>query len=155
MAGKGNGLFATEPIAAGEVVLLWGGESYTGPEEAAIAKSEGRGTMQWDDDLFSCEGKGDHAAFGINHSCDPNVWMQDTFTLTARRDIAAEEELGMDYAMLGGEAGYLAEWKCQCGLPACRRRITGDDWKLEELHQRYEGHFVPFVSRKIAAGVEL
>ena len=106
--------------------------------------------MQWDDDLFSCEGVGDHAAFGINHSCDPNVWMRDTFRLAARRDILPGEELAMDYAMLGGEPGYRSEWRCSCGAPDCRGTITGEDWKLESLRVRYEGHFIPFVNRRIA-----
>ena len=38
-----------------------------------------------------------------NHSCDPNVWMQDEVTLAARRDIAIGEELTIDYAMIEGD----------------------------------------------------
>jgi len=147
---RGAGLFATEPVGAGEIVLVWGGDSYTGAAGAAIARSEGRGTMQWDEDLFSCEGGEDHDAFAINHSCDPNVWMQDTFRLTARRDISAREELALDYAMLGGEEEYRSEWDCRCGVPGCRGTITGLDWKLEVLRKRYAGHFIPFLNGKIA-----
>jgi SET domain-containing protein len=33
-----------------------------------------------------------------NHSCDPNLWHADVVTITARRDIAAGEELTIDYA---------------------------------------------------------
>lgn len=148
--GKGVGLFATEAVVGGEVVLVWGGESYCGPEEAAAARARGLGTMRWDDDLFSREGIDDHPAFAINHSCDPNVWMRDTFTLTARRAIPAGEELALDYAMLGGEDESGAEWECRCGSPGCRRRITGRDWRIAELRERYRGHFLPFVSRRIA-----
>ena len=149
--GKGAGLFASEPIAAGEVVLVWGGRWYVGPEEAAVARAEGRGTMQGDEDLFSCEGGEDHDAFAINHSCDPNVWMEDAFHITARRDIPPGQELAMDYAMLGGEEDYRSEWDCLCGAPACRGTITGVDWKIEQLRQRYAGHFIPYLNRKITA----
>ena len=147
---RGAGLFATGPIAAGETVLLWGGDSYTDEEGAAVARSEGRFTMQWDEGLFGREGVGDHHAFLINHSCDPNVWMQDVFTLTARRDISPREELAMDYAMIRGEADYRSEWDCKCGAAECRGRVTGADWKLEVLRVRYAGHFAPFLNRKIA-----
>lgn len=148
--GRGAGLFATESVAAGEIVLVWGGDSYTDAEGAAIARSEGRGTMQWDEDLFSCAGGEDHDAFAINHSCDPNVWMRDVFTLTARRDISPGEELAMDYATSRGEDDYRAEWDCKCAAPECRGRVTGADWKLEILRVRYAGHFSPFLNRKIA-----
>ncbi len=147
---NGQGLFAAEPIGAGEVVVVWGGAQYVGPAQAARAKAEGLGTMQWDDDLFSCEGGEDDVAFRINHSCDPNLWMKDTFTLTARRDISRGEELGIDYAMLGGDENYRSEWDCRCGAPDCRHRITGLDWKEHRLRERYAGHFIPFVNRKIA-----
>jgi hypothetical protein len=29
----------------------------------------------------------------LNHSCDPNVWMEDEVTLAARRDLGVGEEL--------------------------------------------------------------
>ena len=148
--GRGRGLFAAEPIAAGEIVLVWGGESYCGAEEADAARAAGRGTMRWDEDLFSRETDELDDAFAINHSCDPNVWMHDTFRLTARRDIAAGEELAMDYAMIPGEEDYRSEWDCACGAPGCRGTITGTDWRLEVLRKRYAGHFVPSLNRKIA-----
>ncbi|MHC4470073.1 MAG: SET domain-containing protein [Planctomycetota bacterium] len=147
--GRGAGLFAAEPIPAGETVIVWGGPSYTGKEGAARTRAEGRGTMQWDDDLYSCEGD-DHDAFAINHSCDPNVWMKDTFTLIARRAIPDGQELFLDYAMLPGEEDYRAEWECHCPTPDCRGRITGQDWKLDVLRKRYAGHFVPSLNRRIA-----
>jgi hypothetical protein len=149
--GSGVGLFATERIAAGEVVLVWGGPSYTdSAAEAARADAEGRGSMRWDDDLFSVGGVDEHPAFGINHSCEPNVWMEDTFRLTAMRDIAPGEELAMDYALLGGDEDYRSEWVCACGAPDCRGTITGRDWRIEALRRRYAGHFLPFVNLRIA-----
>ena len=148
--GRGSGLFATTAVAAGEVVLVWGGRWYVGPVEEAAARAEGHATMQWDADLFSREDDEDHPAFAINHSCDPNVWFHDTFHLTARWDIAPGEEITIDYAMLGGEEDHRSEWTCRCGALDCRGTIRGTDWMLPALRDRYSGHFIPFVNRKIA-----
>jgi hypothetical protein len=37
---------------------------------------------------------------GSNHSCDSSLWMLDARTVGARRDIAAGEELTLDYALV-------------------------------------------------------
>jgi hypothetical protein len=29
--------------------------------------------------------------------------------------------------------------------------VSGDDWKLPELQKRYEGHFSPYIQRRIDA----
>jgi hypothetical protein len=147
---RGNGLFAAEPISVGEVVLVWGGDSYTDEASAARARAEGRGTMQWDEDLFSREGIGDHDAFAINHSCDPNAWLEGVFTVTARRAIAPGDELAVDYATVIDEEDYIAEWACRCGSPDCRGRVTGEDWKIAVLRANYAGHFTPLLNGKIA-----
>ena len=84
---------------------------------------------------------------GANHSCDPNLWMQNERTVCARREIAAGEELTMDYAL----ATRTPEWRmeCRCGTSECRGVITGNDWQLPELQQRYSGHFSPFINARI------
>ena len=46
----------------------------------------------------------------MNHSCDPNVWMQDEVTLVARREIAADEEVTIDYALWGGFPPWSDSW---------------------------------------------
>ena len=79
-------MFAISPIAKDEVVVVWGGE-YTNKEEAEKERLKGSHVMQWDEDLYSVETKGDDPGYFINHSCEPNIWMQDAFTLVARREI--------------------------------------------------------------------
>ena len=37
-----------------------------------------------------------------------------------------------------------------CGTPSCRGLITGGDWKLPELQERYAGFFSSYITRKIA-----
>ncbi len=35
---------------------------------------------------------------------------------------------------------------CRCGSPICRGIITGNDWQLQEVQERYQGHFSPFLN---------
>lgn len=145
---KDKGMFAIEQIKKGEKVVVWRGE-YTNKEGAEKAKLEGKLTMQWDDDLYSIEDRGDDIGYYINHSCDPNLWMQDAYTLEARRDIEADEELTADYAMWEADENYISKWECSCGSDTCRKKITGKDWRLEELQERYKDHFSPLINKRI------
>ena len=85
----------------------------------------------------------------INHSCDPNVWMQDEVTLEARRDSAIGEELTIDYAMFEGSEDWVSPWACRCGSACCRGKFTGQDWRRKDLQERYRDHFSPFINKRI------
>lgn len=89
----------------------------------------------------------------MNHSCDPNVWLQDEVTLAARRNIAPDEELTIDYAMFITESlnKYDNELplECRCGSLLCRKLITDQDWKREDLRIRYQNHFSSHINRRI------
>jgi hypothetical protein len=65
--------------------------------------------------------------------------------LVARRDIEAGEEVTSDYATSTGIDYALT---CNCGAAICRGTITGDDWRLPELQQRYGEHWVPALLRR-------
>jgi uncharacterized protein len=86
----------------------------------------------------------------LNHSCDPNVWMVDEVTLAARRDMAKGEELAADYALWEEDENHVMRWTCSCGSPFCRGRVTGRDWRLRDLRERYRWHFSPFINDRIA-----
>jgi D-alanine-D-alanine ligase-like ATP-grasp enzyme len=83
----------------------------------------------------------------INHSCDPNAWLEG-LDLVARRPIEAGEEITMDYATFIAERG--ASFDCQCHSVRCRGRITPHDWQLPELRDRYAEHFSPYIAGKWA-----
>lgn len=72
---QGRGIFAVQSIAEGKLV------------------------MQYDDDLYSVEDRGEDDGYFINHSCDPNLWLDGPVTLIARRDIRIGEEFTADYAL--------------------------------------------------------
>ena len=146
--GRGRGLFATQPIAEGETVIVWGG-AYGGADLRRRAELAGKATMQWDDELWSVESDDDHPAYAINHSCEPNVWMTGPFSLIAMRPIAAGEEITADYALWEADEESVCGWVCRCGSPRCRGRITGRDWRRPELQARYAGHFSPLILKRI------
>lgn len=146
----GNGMFAREPINAGETVIVWGGVVLT--KEDLQSGNFRKNTLSaigenlWLGDAPDGE---DFAADYTNHSCDSNLWMADENTLAARRDIAAGEELTADYMMWEANEDYRAAWQCNCGSPFCRKQITGKDWRLPGLQARYENHFSPFLNERI------
>ena len=69
-----------------------------------------------------------------NHSCNPNVGLHGEITFVAMRDIEKDEELTVDYAFIDNE-DYA--FKCTCGSTNCRGTITGFDWKIKELQEKY------------------
>jgi hypothetical protein len=150
-------MFATAPIKAGEVVSIWGGTLLLTKEDI-----EGRKVEEWRAKgcvwatigeglyLASLLGEDDKDLTNfINHSCDPNVWMQDEVTLVARRDIAVGEELTVDYAMFEGDEEWVGPFECRCGSELCRGRFTGKDWRRKDLQERYGEHWSPFINERI------
>ena len=151
---KGKGMFAIEPIKADEKILVWGGE-YTDAQGAKEAKAKGKLVLQWDDNLYSVEDRGDDMGYFINHACDSNTWMKDAYTLTAKRDIQISEEITADYALWEADPNYISKWVCKCGSPTCRKKITGNDWKLLEVQKRYKGYFSLLINKRIEKAEKL
>jgi hypothetical protein len=86
--------------------------------------------------------------FFINHSCNANVWFHGSENkFLARRDIKLGDEVTYDY----GTTECNPKWgmDCLCGLPMCRGRITGDDWKKTDFRASFKGHFFGGVQAKI------
>ena len=145
---EGGGMFANEDIKRGEKLIVWGG-NYVDKKEAEKWRRQGKLVMQWDDDLYSYEDRGDDDGYFINNSCDPNMWMADAYTLIARRDIKKDEELTADYALWEADENYVSKWECKCGSSLCRERVTGKDWRNPDLQKRYKDHFSPLINKRI------
>lgn len=92
-------------------------------------------------------GEYDGVMMRVNHSCAPNVGMGGNVLLVSMRDIAAGEELTIDYALFMADPGFAME--CRCGTAACRGTVTGTDWTRAELQQRYRGWFSWWLQREI------
>ncbi len=80
----------------------------------------------------------------LNHSCDPNCWL-DGLDLAARRPIAAGEEITIDYATFCNEA--MSDFPCSCGSPQCRGIIRGTD-HLTDAVAPYGDHLSDYVKMK-------
>ena len=151
----GHGAFALAPIEPGEVVTVWAHTILDDEDVADLPEGElhrrADGGYVWLPDSWTEFGGYDDAEEFLNHSCDPNVWMDDEVTLAARRPISPGEELTADYALWIVDPDYICPFECRCVSPSCRRSITGRDWKLPDLQQRYRGHWHPTIEARIAA----
>jgi hypothetical protein len=85
----------------------------------------------------------------LNHSCEPNLGWQDDRTLVAISDIAAGDELTLDYATVITDPDFVL--MCHCETYRCRQVIEGTDWKIPQLQKRYAGQWAPSVQRLIDA----
>jgi uncharacterized protein len=148
----GRGLFAAVAIPAGAFVWIKdaGEKYYSQAEIDAMTPVEQKNfydySYQVGPDQFygTPEGSAGDDADYMNHSCDPNVWFEADGSMTARRDIAAGEEITYDYATSESRANFALQ--CRCSSPLCRETIRGTDIaKLLDLRKRYEGHVMPHV----------
>ena len=147
-----KGMFAVAPMEQGEVVAVWGGR-FVNRAEADMVRLAGKAVQQIEEDVFEVfdyDKRGDDPTYYHNHSCDPNTWMRDEVTIIARRDIQRGEELTIDYAMFEANEDCIMPMECKCGAPGCRKQITGKDWRLSEIQERYRNHFSPLIGRRIA-----
>jgi hypothetical protein len=151
---EGNGLFAQQDLSAGSVVAQLGGRLVSDKELDGFISDAARDpdrpyvdSIAVDDgaNLLLPPGQLIHFA---NHSCDPSLWHVEAFTLAARRDVPAGEELTVDYATQTTNPKMRIE--CHCGSPLCRGTVTGADWQRADLQERYAHHWVPAALRKIS-----
>jgi uncharacterized protein len=149
---EGRGLFAEAAIDAGEVVAVKGGHIVDTATIEALPERLQNSEVQIADGLHLVALTDDEyepVMLFLNHSCEPNVGFAGNVVLVAMRDIEDGEELTTDYAMFDTSPGTMV---CRCGSPSCRGTITGSDWRLPELQQRYASYFSWYVSRRIAEG---
>jgi D-alanine-D-alanine ligase len=146
----GFGLFATRALQPGDLV-----EQYEGRPHVLVSRRHverhWRGLRRhWFEpyawpitaDLYIAWSDNPDDWRPINHSCDPNTWLEG-LDLVARRDIAAGEELTIEYATFCGPA--MAPFECACGAPDCRRVILGSDHLLPAVRVKYGAHVSEFV----------
>ncbi len=150
---SGKGLFASEPIKKDEVLMDYTGgfgKFVSAAEADELFKNGYDHMIQVDDDLFfaATEEVEFEEADYLNHSCDPNCGIRDKLKIVAMRDIKPGEELAVDYAMMESTD---FEIPCGCGSANCRHLITGNDWKLPELQERYRGYFSEYLQKKISS----
>jgi hypothetical protein len=86
-----------------------------------------------------------------NHSCEPNIGVRGQIVFVAMRDISAGEELTHDWAMTDDDTYRM---DCRCGTLACRKVITGQDWRRKDLQAKYGRHMSWYLLEKIRKTAE-
>lgn len=129
----GNGVFALQPLKAGERILEYKGE--TVDWDAAIAKHRREGInghtffFGLEDGRVIDGSQGGNSARWINHACAPNceaIEERGRVFIYALGRIHAGEELFIDYQLQTDEPVTKAvrvEYACRCGAAACRKSM--------------------------------
>ena len=145
----GQGLFAIAPIAGGEIVCIKGGYIFDRERLRSMPEWYRAAEIQIAADLFIGpldEEEREGSMIFSNHSCEPNIGVQGQIVFVALREIAAGEELTHDWAMTDDDD---FEMECRCGAASCRRVITGQDWQLKDLQEKYRGYMSAYLAEKI------
>jgi uncharacterized protein len=144
----GRGVVASKDIPSGTRIIEYQGERITkavserrDEERAARAAKGGDGCVY----IFEINKRHDldgHMAWNtarlINHSCEPNCEsekLRGHIWITARRDIAAGEELTFDY---GFDVENWKDHPCRCSSKKCVGYIVAKShrWRLRKKIQR-------------------
>jgi len=149
----GEGVFTKEKISKGEKLMEFGGENISRDK---VFSGDYRSRSIWtvDKDTFlalSISDAEESLDEHLNHSCDPNSWLEDEVTLVARRDIEPGEEITLDQGTWNFEYKDYTDNQemCHCGADICRHVLTENDWKITEIQERYQGHFHPIIQAKL------
>jgi uncharacterized protein len=143
----GWGVFAAETIKKDELLTVWGGRIMTEEESERLPSEIQRHGLQVEERIYLIPLTEGEDADYFNHSCNPNAGLNGQICLVAMREINIGEEVCFDYAM--SDSSDYDEFECRCGSANCRKKITGNDWKLTELHKKYEGYFIPYLQKRI------
>lgn len=148
------GMYATRDIEPGELI-----EAFEEQEHVLVSLSYAE--KHWDalqlrwlrqyaypitDEIWVMWSKYPRDWKPINHSCNPNAWLEN-MNLIARRSIGSGEQITIDYATFCHAT--MEEFECACGDPECRHIITGNDASLPFM-LRYQGHVSDYVKTRVA-----
>jgi D-alanine-D-alanine ligase-like ATP-grasp enzyme len=149
---SGYGLYATKYIQPGELIAKH-------EEGAAYLVSKSYVERHWNDlqkswfksyaypitdEIWAMWSNKPEEWRPINHSCDPNAWLQG-LDVIARRAIKKDEEITMDYATFCVD---MTEFACRCGSQNCRKVIRGTDYLEPWIETLYGDHISDYVRTK-------
>src|SRR5207302_2059031 len=127
------GMYATETIKPGEIIEAYEEQPHVLVSQSHVRRNWNAAQQQWfaqyayplTDEIFVSWSHEPEHWKPINHSCDPNAWLEG-LNLVARRRIKTGEEITMDYATFCNES--MEEFACSCDSPDCRMMIRGTDY---------------------------
>jgi D-alanine-D-alanine ligase len=149
------GMYALEYIEAGSVIDVHEEQPHVLVSEMHVRKNWNAEQQQWfseyayplTDKVFVSWSPDPEHWKPINHSCDPNAWLEG-LDMVARRAIRAGEEITIDYATFYNE--QMDDFLCHCGTDECRAIIRGTDYR-ESFVDRYGDHVSDYVRAKRVA----
>jgi uncharacterized protein len=144
---SGTGTFAKEDIKKGEIVFIKGGHILKGEE--LFTSSQINSYLPLGNNYFlaaKTPEEEEKIKLYVNHSCEPNCGLRGDIVFVAIRDIAKDEELAFDYAFVDDEDYKI---NCTCNTKSCRKVITGFDWKIKTLQDKYYDYFASYLKEKI------
>ena len=152
---KGKGVFASRNIRKGEIILE---KDYTKNTKIVNVKEISK-LSEKDQNHIDYIGKGKYAVgyspvFMINHSCEPNCYINHKNSsvrkVVAIRNIEKGKEICCDYAI-----DTTGKWKmkCLCRNENCRKIIYGDYNKLPKELQKKYWKLVPRRKKSILKGI--
>jgi hypothetical protein len=136
----GKSLFARRAFKKNDLVFVAQGAVVLAPTDYTIP-------IDWHAYLEPRVPEGNLCQY-ICHSCEPNLGVRDRTLFVAFRDIAAGEELTIDYAMFGYEYGSeLPEEKrvCSCGTPSCRGKLGCYKELSQDKKEAYAGYISDYL----------
>ncbi len=128
----GKGVYALQPIAAGDTIIEYVGEIITWPEALRRHPHDPKDPnhtfyFSLDDGGHVIDAKvGGNASRWINHACEPNCEADEDegrVFIKALRDLQPGEELFYDYGLVIDERytrKLKRDYECRCGSPHCR-----------------------------------
>lgn len=137
----GEGVFAMEAIPRGSVIVIGGGQVTS---DISLAPYDYTGVLDEIHHIAPLDFDAPTPNWLMNHSCASNTKVVGRLVIVARRDIAAGEELTVDYGTI---AAGDHPWKmtCRCGSRICRGIITHEDWKGPVIFARHYDEWPPFI----------
>ncbi len=136
---EGIGVFAGEPIKRGAAVLPIFGLLHRISKAKTKCPKWG---FQISDDI---ELDPANEVTFMNHSCSPNVHVNDDWLLVASKDIAEGEELTLDY----GTTDYFDYgFECRCNSNNCRRNFHGMISSDRAFQKEKSRFFSPYLKEK-------
>lgn len=129
----GKGIFIRVPVPVGTVMFDIVAEKIHYHNNQSMANQNpnwiGCGFEEW-----LKIGPGDIASY-INHSCLPNVIINEKQEVIALVDLAAGEELFLDYSTT--ELDPYWTMNCNCGVPTCRNILRSFQYLPKFLQEKY------------------
>ena len=151
---QGQGVFAIEAIDRGAVILRLD-DSRVVDDTHPLRPEDGESSIHCDYLPDGTVTLMRSPECYINHCCEPNSYIYSAGRkrfLLAMRDIAAGEEILMDYALNAVDGD---EWKCRCGVADCRGYHRCDFFTLSpQLQREYLPWLDPWFAEIHAARIQ-